>query len=459
MSLPYRFLRRILVLVVAALSGASAQGASPTIHFKPADHALGDVHPYFEKGNCFLFYLKPGRYEAALARSVDGLDWKETPLTHGAVRPDDWYSAYFVLGVFRDQAAGLYRSFYGHRGGRVASSVSRDLLHWDCAPQEYHIPPADYYERRRDPFVFWIPETGKYGCVMTTWVKGQPKETGGAVSLATSPDLRKWTDHGLILDPGDIGEPECPQMFHLGGRWYLLASIYGRAVGRPVYWTSAAPTGPWPRTPAGALDGKDLCAAQLAFDAGRPILFGWIPLHPARPGSQHWGGHLALPREVHALPDGTLATRLSDKLRQRFASLPWQDLPDLESQDELRLPTRDWTKLALEFQLQMPSGAAPLRLRCDPLGEVVLRREQLEIRDARGESWSTLAVRLPEDVAFPVRLFVEQDMVELFVDDRHSLVARLPATAVPLCISARAPASSPRLRLTKVRAAEWRFPP
>lgn len=25
------------------------------LHFKPADHALGDVHPFFCEGECFLF--------------------------------------------------------------------------------------------------------------------------------------------------------------------------------------------------------------------------------------------------------------------------------------------------------------------------------------------------------------------------------------------------------------------
>jgi hypothetical protein len=31
------------------------------VHFKPRDHALGDVHPFFHEGECFLYYLKPGK--------------------------------------------------------------------------------------------------------------------------------------------------------------------------------------------------------------------------------------------------------------------------------------------------------------------------------------------------------------------------------------------------------------
>ncbi|GEP40815.1 hypothetical protein BGE01nite_01060 [Brevifollis gellanilyticus] len=29
-------------------------------HVQPRDHALGDVHPFFHEGECFLYYLKPG---------------------------------------------------------------------------------------------------------------------------------------------------------------------------------------------------------------------------------------------------------------------------------------------------------------------------------------------------------------------------------------------------------------
>ena len=39
------------------------------LHFKPDDHSLGDVHPFFHQGECFLYYLKPGKFDAMLVRS------------------------------------------------------------------------------------------------------------------------------------------------------------------------------------------------------------------------------------------------------------------------------------------------------------------------------------------------------------------------------------------------------
>jgi len=439
------------LLLAAILLGSVARAQE--IHFKPSDHALGDVHPFFHQGECFLYYLKPGRYDSTLVRSRDWLHWSDATITHDAAMPEDWMSPYFVLGVFHDPSANVFRSFYGHAHGRMASSLSSDLLHWSCAPKEFHVPAADYYQRRRDPFVFWIPDLKQYGCVMTTWIKGRPKETCGAVSLATSPDLKRWKDHGPILDPGTIGEPECPQMFQLGRRWYLLASIHDRAVGQPVYWDSESPLGPWKKMRTGVVDGKDLCAAQIAFDGDTPILFGWIPLMPAQPGKQHWGGHLALPREVYALPDGKLGTRLPAKLTQTFERLPWQAIDDFTVSTRAHPIEGEWKRIAAEFTLSIPDDVGKVRMSIAPLGTVVVSRDQLRILDGSGECWSELPVDLSSPQKFSFSVFIEDNIVELFVHDRYSLAARLPSREGPMQLSFHCDDAA--AHVTAMRVSEW----
>ena len=75
------------------------------------------------------------------------------PFFHEVAKPDDWRSPYYVLGVFHDPAAKVFRSLYGHTRGRMVSSASDDLLNWSCAPEAFHVPTADYDQRRCDPFV------------------------------------------------------------------------------------------------------------------------------------------------------------------------------------------------------------------------------------------------------------------------------------------------------------------
>lgn len=431
--------------------------AEPAFHFKPDDHALGDVHPYIHEGECFLYYLKPGKFDSMLVRSHDWLRWTPQAITHAPVKAEDWMSPYFVLGVFRDAKAGVYRSFYGHAKGRMASSESADLLSWSCASPEFHIPSGDYYERRRDPFVFWIPELNQYGCVMTAWMKGKSKEQGGAISLATSTDLKQWQDHGAIIHPGTIGEPECPQMFALGGRWCLLASIYDRAVGRPVYWSSSSALGPWQSEPAGELDGKDLCAAQVAFDGTVPVLFGWIPLHPARPGKQAWGGHLALPREVVMMSDGKLGTRLASRPAKSFAGLPWTNPAEVRVADERTSLAGTWQHLAAELKFGWPTtGSGELRVRCEPLGEVVLSSSSLRLLDSKGESWSERSLRIESGAQVLVQMFVDDDIVEVFVNGHDSLAARLPKAEGEITMSMQATGSPKLVRVRTAEGASWR---
>lgn len=401
------------------------------LHFKPDDHSLGDVHPFFHQGECFLYYLKPGKFDAMLVRSHDSLHWTPQSLTHTPISADDWFSPYFVLGVFRDEAAGLFRSFHGHAKGRMASQTSTDLIHWECASKAFHVPAADYYERRRDPFVFWIPEQKRYGCVMTTWIKGRPKASGGGISLATSPDLKQWTDHGIVLDLVDQDEPECPQMFQIGSRWYLLTSIYHlKSVGGPVYYTASQPEGPW--SFGGKLDGKDLCAAQIARDEkGRFMLYGWIPLKPATAEKQHWGGHLALAREVYALPDGSLATRLAPEIAKIIDKLVW-----MPASVATELPKKSSRRFGARCKLSFPPGCQGVfELRFPPLGKVVYSANHLGIQDASGVSWSESELAPPPARSWDFSVLVEDDRVEVFGAGRHSLCARLPAAKSPTHVS------------------------
>ena len=431
---------RFITLAIAGILSAEPALPSPAgIHFKPADHALGDVHPFFDEGVCHLYYLKPGGFAVALARSRDLLHWEEVRLVHVEPAPAGQMQPYYVLGVVRDPRAQAYRSYYGHARGRMVSSVSTNLIDWACAAEAHSIPPAEGYVRRRDPFVFWNEDDKRYWCVMTTQMAGLPKPKAGAVTYATSADFTRWENCGVLLHPGNIDEPECPQMFRLGGRWSLLASIYDRAVGRPSYWVSDKATGPWKGQPAGVLDGEDLCAAQVAWDGARWVMLGWIPLTISKLGRQPWGGHLALPREVHVLPDGTLGTRLHGQVGKSIRGKAL--LPPLES--ELRLdekanrrsfvlPPNDG-RLDIELLLKPAQDCAQTGVVLDASATdegvavtIDFAHQCLLIRGPGAEVWSDLPITAPAGQPLSLRIIAEGDIVEAFLMDRYSLAARVP---------------------------------
>ena len=432
------------------------------IHFKPAGHFLGDVHPFFRDGECFLYYLMPGGgYESALVRSRNLFHWTEAPIKHDPLQPGQLTRPYYVLGVFRDPAAGVYRSFFSYKDGRILSSSSIDLLHWSCAPAPFGLPLSEGYTMRRDPFVFWIPEMHEYGCVMTSRLENRTADSASAVSCATSPDLQHWREHGPVLDPGHIADPECPQAFHLGDAWYLLVSVSDHGVGGPSYWRSPSATGPWPKGKTGMLDGRDVCAAQLGFDGETPVLFGWIPSCVSASEQPTWGGHLSLPRVVYARPDGTLGTRLHPGVGRLIRGAPLYAHEDAAlTAQPVHLPG-DWSFTNAEMTVDLPPASAGARISLDsPSGasaEIVIdrRRERLAIQTADGTIWARLSIAIGGETTLPLRVIVDGDIVEVFLLDRYSLAARLPQSVEHFSLTASAPDGPARLRNLRL----WKLVP
>jgi sucrose-6-phosphate hydrolase SacC (GH32 family) len=143
---------------------------------------------------------------------------------------------------------------------------------------------------------------------------------------------------------------------------------------------------------------------------------------------------------VHALPDGKLGTRLPAKLGKTFERLPWQS------------EIGEWSRLVAEFTLTIPENTKEARVSIAPLGEIVVRREQLRILDTSGECWSELPVDLPMAKPITVRVFIDGNIIEVFMHDRYSLAARLPSSPGPARFSLQSAAVS------SMRSSEWRLP-
>jgi sucrose-6-phosphate hydrolase SacC (GH32 family) len=361
-----------------------------------------------------------------------------------------------VLGVFHDPVAGVFRTYHGGAHGFMYSHISTDLQNWDFAPSSYTIPPQPRYSQQRDPYVFWNDAEGTYWAIMTCKVRDVPDGRNGAVCFASSTNLQVWRGRGDLYFPGTIGEPEVPQVFRIRDKWYLLASIYANGrVGKPSYWVSDSPSGPWATMIPNSLDGSDLCAANVGFDGFRWLLFGWIPLTDVEShGYYTWGGHLALPREVYQLGDGGLGTRLERSVGMRvrgerlypgnspsvIAQVGFWTLSDnmiyAQAADYVRATLPGvYDRFDIECQLRPDPGNKRLGLIIANLGgsagiEVALDIEhgrlviQAEPDAGEPKIFSELPIRL---AAHPhhFRIIVEEDIVECFVDDRYSLAARV----------------------------------
>jgi len=432
---------------------------SARIHYKHPDHVFGDPHPFYHDRTWYLYYLGNG-FTSRLVKSSNLLSWEEIPLTHTPRRAGDPDLApYYAVFLFWDGAAKVFRTYHGWAQNIMHSQVSTNLWHWDFAPSSYDIPPQPRYSRQRDPFVFWNEDEQAYWCLMTCSVKGKSVGEAGAVAFASSKDLQTWESRGDLYFPGTIGEPEVPQMFKIGNKWYLLASILPTPIkrfGEPSYWVSDSPTGPWSAMVPGSLDGSNLNAGSIGFDGKRRLLFGWIPLTTIEAhGQLTWGGHLALPREVYQLPDGALGTRLEPEVGRRIRGEKL--FPD--GSKELRPETGSWriageavfegpedygqatlpgTYARIDMDLTLVSGASntlagvmltdthlawPIEIALDRAAcrlVVMARWHRLDRK-----VYSELPIASCEGI-HRMRVIIEADIVEVFLDDRYSLAARIP---------------------------------
>lgn len=166
---------------------------------------------------------------------------------------------------------------------RVGHTVSEDLHNWqrlgsglalDLADPPYELAVAPNWHDRamRDPWVMPDPNGHGYLMYFTARVAGLDEaNAGGAIGLATSPDLYSWTLQPPVFT-GQFGQLEVPQVFEAKGKWYCLfctsqthwsdgyrAGYPGAEVTGTHYLIGDSPRGPWRVAPGPFLDGADPC--------------------------------------------------------------------------------------------------------------------------------------------------------------------------------------------------------
>lgn len=237
----------------------------------------------------------------------------------------------------------------------IGLAISDDLEHWDRA-MDRPVIDADprWYETEiiaddaggihgsglRDPYVWLDEDDGRYHMTFASRVNEGPLDGRGCVGQAVSDDLLTWTCTEPLLAPGYYSEMEVPQVFSLGGRWYvhfhtnmtIWMSVKGRReipdhdqIPAHFYWMADHPAGPWerPREHVLAGSGGHICnplAVRVLDDfAGNPTV---IHFHMARANRDDDGpdepGPLALPKTLGTTADGLLTSGMHPAVEERM---------------------------------------------------------------------------------------------------------------------------------------------
>ena len=302
--------------------------------------AAGDAIPFFREGEFHLFHLaSPPRTEAfpervrtnwRHVRSRDLVDWEELPdaLCPGEGNDPDADGAWTGSVI---EFEGAYHIYYtGHRlvsatPQSICHAASGDLVRFTKDPANpLIVPDPSLYESVdwRDPYVFWNDAEQQFWMLIAARLNRGPRWRRGCIALATSPDLSAWRlEAKPLYAPATTFCPECPEIFRLGDRWYLVYSRFSENAGT-IYRIADNPRGPWRVAGREALDGRRWYAAKSLpnTDASR-IFFGWVHdrARESDSGNWLWGGDFAAARQVTADADGELRVRLPSAITETFS--------------------------------------------------------------------------------------------------------------------------------------------
>ena len=296
-----------------------------------------DVIPYYENGRFYLFYLKDFRDAAAhgegcpwcLLTTEDLVHYEEhgEVICRGTAEEQDLYV--FTGSCIRrgDEYFIFYTGHNPHMRERglpvqkILRAKSRDLLHWE-KDKEFVLEAPEWLELHdfRDPYVYFDEEKQKYGMLLAVRSKCDgPAASKGATLALYSDDLYHWSpDRKLFYAPAAFYTHECPDLFYMGGWWYLIFSEFtDKSV--TTYRMARSIGGPWITPKVNTFDGHAFYAAKTASDGKRRFLFGWNCLKRNEDDDQPWiWGGTIIPHELAQDGDGTLYVKCPKEIQSAY---------------------------------------------------------------------------------------------------------------------------------------------
>ncbi len=235
----------------------------------------------------------------------------------------------------------FYTGFSGAFGDYTQVAVkatSTDLQNWTKKLNPVMAQaPAGYNPREfRDPCVYFDDKRGKY--VMAI---GGVKNGKAALVRFQSDDLNSWKPIESIVatvseNPAafeftsDSEIPECPDIFKMGDKWYLVFSRINRDAHRKTFYRVADnPNGPWRKNNGHeTFDGLWMYAAKSVSNGTNRYISGWASSGQNVNSSNEldWGGMLITHKLVQQA-DGKLYPQIPDAVDAKYSKpLEYKDI-------------------------------------------------------------------------------------------------------------------------------------
>ena len=313
------------------------------IFYKPKDGWVGDTIPFAHDGKFYIYYLHDERkgntqdeygYRTSwnLLITEDGVNIKDCKVVLPVGEYDDADYACYTGSVIEGND-GKFHMFYTaqnnynpkyHRDGKplqyVAHAISTDLINWEKLPELTFGADESIYEPFdwRDPFVFYNEDEKCFDMLLAARLRGASEKNGGCVGLCRSYDLIHWEAKEPFYNPESYMTHECPDLFKLGNKWYLVYSTFSEKF-VTHYRMSDKLSGPWTSPIEDTFDGRAFYAAKTAQVGDKRMAFAWVPTKRGESdfGQYEWGGNF-IAHEIDQTTDNKLTVKPADGLINMF---------------------------------------------------------------------------------------------------------------------------------------------
>ena len=325
--------------------------------------------PFVWEGEFHLFYLKGYHrdvhqdeplpwYHIGTKDFINFTDYGEALGPGGDDDPDRSLltgSIYHHDGTFHRFQGGRnrLRQEQGGRGQVILHATSKDLMEWEKDPETLIEADTSRYEKIdwRDAFVYNDPILGGHQMLVTARQKEGPAAQRGCIARLGSSDLQNWRTQDTFWAPGSDYTLECPDLFRMGDRWYLMYSVFTEVrLTRSRTWPRLE--GPREMRCQSGRSGDDTLGGRCAATAQAPprrYAFGWLASRKGEvdAGEWEWAGNLVV-HELVQRPDGGLGVKPPDALLEEFKKIYRFSSSPL---------TGEWTGMGRNQRVDVPLGS------------------------------------------------------------------------------------------------------
>lgn len=303
--------------------------------YKPLSGYVGDPMTYYNEADktYYVYFLQDWRNGAPTDHPIYCTTTKDFGSFQGffeAIPTGESTSQEQFLGTgsfIKDKSGKLFGFYTGHNGSlypaeKVMLATSTDMRTFAKQPNFTLVAPDGFDKNNwRDPKVYWDPTRSAYVMLITTIKDGK-----GTLARYTSNDLYTWNQISSLTEfESDAQILECPDIFQMGDKWYLVFSRINRDEHRKTFYrVSDSPDGPWRRCENSidhheTFDGLYLYAAKTDSDGKNRFISGWCSTGQEVNGLNEldWAGTLITHKLVQQA-DGRLYPAIPEAVDNKF---------------------------------------------------------------------------------------------------------------------------------------------